>query len=493
MKSKKNKFSKKGRKITKKITGGAGNNRNDPYDEYDPIHPSCYPLRKTKLDVNVDEDKKIKFLIGHGVTLPMNGEYQFDLKEGYNVIYVTEPLKFFLFGGKLRNYEILLGNLLSKYDFDLSKIYDLTEYINIQRNQDSKNILINDYLNPEFKKFINNYNELLLEVLFQDMDKFEDIKNNVNYEAFKRERDKVRYMNISSNMIFNLHIGGVNKKCNNVRINLSQNENNKRTGNYFCGMLEKIEDDSDFSNNLTNKNETKFLSQFMEDNGKGTYVVMCCRLNTPNNLLSKEENITMRVLSGQPEVFFYNPVIWITYCQLKDCYERSMKYDDPNFSLCNFCNTNFCKEHYDPIKHNCTNKCLLCDDINITKIMCFIEGCQERVCSNHYKDHIKTHVDIEATDSYLINLMAETFNIISLNIKKISTNFVHYQSFENLRNKDKLNILQAELNDIYFKILEMNILEGYTLEDEKKGFIFLLHMNDICKIREEIEKIGITL
>lgn len=170
-----------------------------------------------------------------------------------------------------------------------------------------------------------------------------------------------------------------------------------------------------------------------------------------------------------------------------------MNENDTRFLLCNFCKKNFCKEHHDPIKHNCTNKCLLCDDINITKIMCFIEGCEERICSNHYIEHIKTHVEIEVTDSYLINLMAQTFHIINLNIKIFSADQDHLRSFENLRNINKLNILQGELNDIYFKLLEMNILEGYTIENEKKGFIFLLFMNDICKIREQIENLGIIL
>lgn len=50
----------------------------------------------------------------------MNGEYQFDLNEGYNVIYVADPLKFIIYGARLGNPEISLGNLLSKYDFDLS-------------------------------------------------------------------------------------------------------------------------------------------------------------------------------------------------------------------------------------------------------------------------------------------------------------------------------------------------------------------------------------
>lgn len=475
------------RKKTKKLRGGM--ELPEPYVKYEPQYPLYYPLRKTRIGIRKD-DKKIKLVIGHGVALPNQGEYQFSLDTGYNVIFVTEPLKFYIFGMTSENHEIILGNLLSKYNFDLSKVYNLSEYDKIRGDSNNSSIITKDYLHPEFKKYIKKYDEELRELQFNIMKEIEAQKTQYDFDTFQRKKFKHAILNASSNMSFNLHIGGINKKCNDVSINLSQNEDNIRTGNYFCGMLENIHDINSFPNNLTNKNENKFLSQFIKENGPGTYMVMCCRLNTSSNILTTEQEETMRSLSGQSEFFFNVPVVWKIHCQLEDCYNRTMRLDDPNFSLCKFCKKSYCEEHNKPTKHKCINKCCLCDDIDITKIMCFIKGCEERICSKHYAQHINTHVETEQTDTYLINLMAQTFHIIDSNLKKINEQKI--QNFLDLQNRDKLNILYGELSEIYYKVDKMDILEDYDLL-KKKGFIFLLYMNDICKIREEIEKLGITL
>lgn len=357
---------------------------------------------KPKYYDNVDNDKHIKFVIAHGAIV-MTDEYQFDLPDGYNVIYMTG------LGNCLQVPEDFLQKffeLIIKKKFNIESLYDLP--IDYKKHK----FIHHEQLKKDVLEFIDSFNIRIPDELAAGKKKLIDLYLGTRVDPslcryirelnFQGIIDLINSVYTTKDISFRFHVGGEGRKCNDLLLNY---EDIFETG-LKLGICKKLVNHEVFNENFeTPTDDITSVKELIFKYGKGTYIFNSCREIDED--ISEEDKSVMREISTGTKItdMKFDKFKVFCSCRFIQC-DGIVDIEWSNF-FCKKCKKSYCNLHKGIYDHFCPHTCHFQNPYcykDTSLVKCFIDDCHKYFCL----DHLEKHIEEEHNDGRKLKLYDES-------------------------------------------------------------------------------------